>query len=78
MTTIGLGTPWTCKGCGACLGGIRKSDKGWYLVLSGQPNTHIYGDAEIVCKFCDRVCKWFWNEYALKRVLKARTQKEIR
>lgn len=70
-----VATPWNCKECGACLGGIRKSDKGWYLVLSRAPNTRIYGDAEITCQFCGKKCEWCWNEHALKRVLRARERR---
>ncbi len=74
-TNRDLITPWNCKDCDACLGGVHKDDKGWHLILSGITHVRIYGDAEITCQFCGRVCKWFWNEHALKKVLRYRERR---
>ena len=64
---------WKCKCCGAHLGNVQKDNRGWhYLTPSDRTNIHCYGDAEITCQFCGVVRKWFWNEHALKRVLRAR------
>ena len=70
-----IATSWNCKECGACLGGVKKDNKGWHLILSGVSHVRIYGDAEITCLFCGRTCKWFWNEHALKRVLRYRERR---
>ena len=67
---------WKCKKCGASLGRIGKDIRGWhYLRLSNATHVRIFGDAEIVCQFCGARCQWCWNEHALKKVLRYRSQR---
>ena len=65
---------WLCK-CGNILGSIYKTEQG-FTVLRPFPSYDILiiGDAELTCSGCGRIRKWFWNEHALKRVLRYRTK----
>ena len=67
---------WKCQNCGAHLGSVSKDTRGWhYLTPADRPLIHCYGDAEITCQFCGVVRKWYWDAFAIKRVLRGRERR---
>ena len=61
--------------CGMVIGRVYKNDRGFtFLRPANAPNIIIFGDANIICPNCGNVKKWYWNEFAMKRILSARAK----
>jgi len=66
---------WLCE-CGYTLGRVYKNAQGFTVLRpSRAPDILIIGDAEIACHGCGRIRKWFWNEHAMRRVLRYRERR---
>jgi len=74
---------WLCKNCGETMGFVCKSEEGFTAMrpvvvcgeLASWSRIIIYGDAKIYCIKCGLPQKWYWNEHALKRVLRYRERR---